>query len=53
VLAEILTIEQAVEHFSAMGRSLYVGFGDDRARARRSIARAQRRMQARVAAGAS
>ena len=46
VLAHTLSIEQITEHFSAMARNLYVGFGDDPQKAQRSIARAQRRMQA-------
>jgi AcrR family transcriptional regulator len=45
VLAHVLSIPEVIEQFSAMARNLYVGFGDDPARARRSIARAQRRMQ--------
>jgi|SRR5450759_1650897 AcrR family transcriptional regulator len=45
VLARVLTLAEAIEHFSAMACNLYVGFGDDPDRARRSIARARRRMQ--------
>ncbi len=45
LLAHLLTLEEVIEHFSAMGRNLFVGFGDDPARAERSIERAQRRMQ--------
>lgn len=45
VLARLLTLEEVIEHFSAMGVNLYVGFGDDRKRAERSIERAQRRME--------
>jgi AcrR family transcriptional regulator len=45
VLAHILTLDEVIQHFSAMGRNLYVGFGDDPAKAKRSIDRAQRRMQ--------
>jgi AcrR family transcriptional regulator len=45
VLAQLLTIEDVIEHFSAMGANLFVGFGDDRRRADRSIQRAQQRMR--------
>jgi AcrR family transcriptional regulator len=45
VLAQILTLDDVIEHFSTMARNLYAGFGDDPIRAKRSIARAQRRMQ--------
>jgi AcrR family transcriptional regulator len=45
VLAGALSIEQITEHFSAMARNLYVGFGDDPKRAQRSISRARERMQ--------
>jgi AcrR family transcriptional regulator len=48
LLARLLTLEEVIEHFSAMGRNLYVGFGDDPVRARRSIVRAQRRMRDRA-----
>jgi AcrR family transcriptional regulator len=44
VLAHLLTIEEVIEHFSAMAVNLYVGFGDDRRRAQRSIERARKRM---------
>jgi AcrR family transcriptional regulator len=45
VLAHVLSLEEIIEHFSAMARNLYVGFGDDPDTAQRSIDRAQRRMQ--------
>jgi AcrR family transcriptional regulator len=45
VFAHVLTLEQITEHFSAMARNLYVGFGDDPAAALRSIKRARQRMQ--------
>jgi AcrR family transcriptional regulator len=45
VLAHLLTLEEVVEHFSAMAINLYVGFGDDRKLAKRSVAEAQRRME--------
>jgi AcrR family transcriptional regulator len=45
VLAHALSIEQIIEHFSAMARNLYVGFGDDPKTALRSINRARNRMQ--------
>jgi AcrR family transcriptional regulator len=45
VLAHLLTLDEVIEHFSAMGVSLYVGFGDDRRRAKRSIDRARQRME--------
>ena len=50
VLARLLTIEDVIEHFSAMGVNLFVGFGDDRRRAERSIERAQRLMSERAPA---
>jgi AcrR family transcriptional regulator len=43
-LARLLTIEQVAEHFNAMGLNLFVGFGDDRELAERSIQRAEERM---------
>jgi len=43
-LAQLLTIVQVAEHFRSMGISLFVGFGDDRRLAERSIQRAQERM---------
>ena len=46
LLAHLLTLEEVTEHFSAMGRNLFVGFGDDPKRAKRSVERAQERMQA-------
>ncbi len=45
VLARLLTLEEVIEHFSAMGVNLYVGFGDDRKRAERSVKLARRRME--------
>ncbi len=45
VFAHVLTLEEITEHFSAMARNLYVGFGDDSSAALRSIERARRRMQ--------
>lgn len=47
VLAHLLTLEEVIEHFSAMGVSLYVGFGDDRKKAMHSVRRAQERMEPR------
>jgi AcrR family transcriptional regulator len=44
VLAHLLTIEEMAEHFGAMGQALFVGFGDDPKRARRSLRRARERM---------
>jgi AcrR family transcriptional regulator len=49
VLARLLTIEEITEQFSAMGRNLYVGFGDDPVKAQRSIDRAEGEMQPRAA----
>jgi AcrR family transcriptional regulator len=45
LLAHLLTLDEVIEHFSAMGANLYVGFGDDRKRAERSIERARQRME--------
>jgi AcrR family transcriptional regulator len=50
LLAHLLTLDEVIEHFSAMGRNLFVGFGDHPGRAERSIERARRRMQDQVAA---
>jgi AcrR family transcriptional regulator len=44
-LAHLLTLDDVIEHFSAMGINLFVGFGDDRIRAERSIRRARQRME--------
>ncbi len=44
LLARLLTLDEVTEHFTAMGRNLFVGFGDDLAKAERSIERAQCRM---------
>jgi AcrR family transcriptional regulator len=45
VLARLLTIEEVIEQFSAMAVNLYVGFGDDRKRAERSVEQARQRME--------
>ncbi len=45
LLARLVTLEEMTEHLSAMAVNLYVGFGDDRARAVRSIRAARRRME--------
>ena len=50
LLAHLLTLEEVIEHFSAMGRNLFVGFGDDPEKAEHSIDRARRRMSERVPA---
>jgi AcrR family transcriptional regulator len=47
-LAQLLTLDEVLEHLPPMGRNLFVGFGDDPVRAMRSIKRAQRRMVDRV-----
>lgn len=44
LLAQLLTLNEMIEHFSAMGRNLFVGFGDAPEKAKHSIDRAQRRM---------
>jgi AcrR family transcriptional regulator len=44
LLADLLTLEDIIEHLPAMGLSLFVGFGDDPELAARSIEAAQRRM---------
>lgn len=51
LLAQLLTLDEVIEHFSAMGRNLFVGFGDDPEKARRSIEIAQSRMRSRVPSG--
>jgi AcrR family transcriptional regulator len=43
-LAGLLTDESVMEHLTAMAANMFVGFGDDRAAARRSIERAQKKM---------
>lgn len=48
LLAHLLTLDEVVENFSALGRNLYVGFGDEPEKARRSIERAERRMRDRA-----
>ena len=50
LLAHLLTLDEMTKHFSAMGRNLFVGFGDDPQKAQRSIKRAQRRMSDRAPA---
>lgn len=45
VLARLLTIAEIAEHFSALAVNLYVGFGDRRPRAARSVRRARERME--------
>ncbi|HEU4393521.1 MAG TPA: TetR/AcrR family transcriptional regulator [Solirubrobacterales bacterium] len=45
LLAHLLTLDEVIESFSAMGRNLFVGFGDDPGKARRSIESAQERMR--------
>lgn len=45
LLAHLLTLEEVIEQLSAMGRNLFVGFGDDPRKAKRSIETAQRRMR--------
>jgi AcrR family transcriptional regulator len=51
LLARLLSLEEVIEHFSAMGRNLYIGFGDDPERAARSIEDAQERMRERIESG--
>jgi AcrR family transcriptional regulator len=51
LLARLLTLEQVIENFSDLGCNLYVGFGDDAERARRSIEHAEQRMRDRAPAG--
>jgi len=50
LLAHLLTLEEVIEHFSAMGVNLFVGFGDDLKKAKRSVERAQRHMRNRAPA---
>jgi AcrR family transcriptional regulator len=45
VLAHLLTVAEVAEHFGAMGQSLFIGFGDEPRRAKRSLARARERME--------
>jgi AcrR family transcriptional regulator len=45
VLAHLLTVPEVAEHFTAMGLALYIGFGDDPTRARRSLKRARDHME--------
>lgn len=45
VLAHLLTVAEVTEHFGAMGLSLFIGFGDEAKRAKRSLARARERME--------
>lgn len=42
-LAGLLTLVEAIECFTDMGRNLFVGFGDDRLSAERSIRNARDR----------
>ena len=51
LLAHLLTLDEVIEHFSAMGHNLFVGFGDDPEKARHSIERAQHRMRDRAPSG--
>ena len=46
VLAGVLNLEAAEQHLFTLGSNLYVGLGDNRAAAQRSMQRAQRRMRA-------
>jgi len=50
LLAHLLSLDEMTKHFSAMGRNLFVGFGDDPQKAQRSIKRAQHRMSDRAPA---
>jgi AcrR family transcriptional regulator len=50
LLTHLLTLDEVIEHFSAMGRNLYIGFGDDLEKANRSIESAQRGMSERAPA---
>ena len=45
-LAGLFTLEAVEGNLSAMAVNLYVGFGDERGPARRSVERARRRMEA-------
>jgi AcrR family transcriptional regulator len=45
-LAGLLTLPEAIQTFAAMGRNLFVGFGDDPSAAEKSIAAAHERLQA-------
>jgi AcrR family transcriptional regulator len=47
-LAGLLTLPEAIQTFAAMGRNLFVGFGDDPGRTEGSIAAAHERIQATV-----
>ena len=48
VLAGLLDLEAMVTQFSLMGENLFVGLGDDRVAAKRSIQQARRRMERRT-----
>lgn len=48
LLAHLLTLDEVIENFSAMGCNLFVGFGDSPDRAKRSIKCAERRMRDRA-----
>lgn len=45
VLAGVIPLDHAPEHFAALGLTLYVGFGDDPEQARQSIETAIRRLE--------
>jgi AcrR family transcriptional regulator len=44
VLARVLELDVAQQHLNTLGVNLYVGFGDNRAAARRSLSRARQRV---------
>jgi len=48
LLSHLLTLDEVIEHFSAMGVNLFIGFGDDPKKAKRSIENAQRHMRDRA-----
>jgi AcrR family transcriptional regulator len=50
LLARMLSLDEVIEHFSAMGQNLFVGFGDEEEKAERSIEHARRRMRNQVPA---
>jgi AcrR family transcriptional regulator len=45
VLAHLLTVPEITQHFAAMGFALFVGFGDEPKRAKRSLRRARDQME--------
>lgn len=51
ILAKLLSIEEVTEHFGALGVNLFVGFGDERRRSERSVARARKQMEAQTPVG--